>query len=70
MHLDECQIAKARADTESLVPTCRLVITDGERWRLQLLLLPELRRSGCDTRSRTLTRARSPHPRSLKLRWR
>ncbi len=28
MHLDECQIAKARADTESLVPTCRLVGSD------------------------------------------
>jgi len=28
MHLDECQIAKARADTESLVPTCRLVERD------------------------------------------
>ena len=28
MHLDECQIAKARADAESLVPTCRLVESD------------------------------------------
>jgi hypothetical protein len=31
------------------VTTTRLVFTDGERWRLRLLLLPESRRSGCDT---------------------
>jgi hypothetical protein len=32
-----------------LVLISRLVFTDGERWRLRLLLLPESRRSGCDT---------------------
>src|ERR1700722_13870753 len=37
-----------RSETRS-VPTSRLVFTDGERWRLRLLLLPESRRSGCDT---------------------
>jgi len=31
------------------VTISRLVFTDGERWRLRLLLLPESRRSGCDT---------------------
>ena len=54
-------IAKALIDG-GLILTSRLVFSDGERWRLRLLLLPELRRSGCDTRSRALTRARSPHP--------
>src|SRR5258708_5148822 len=32
-----------------LVPGSRLVFTDAEMWRLRLLLLPESRRSGCDT---------------------
>jgi hypothetical protein len=31
------------------VTISRLMFTDGERWRLRLLLLPESRRSGCDT---------------------
>ncbi len=32
-----------------LVMISRLVFTDGEKWRLRLLLLPESRQSGCDT---------------------
>src|SRR5580704_16399897 len=38
-----------------LVTVSRLVFTDGEGWRLRSLLLPGLRRSGCDTRSWTLS---------------
>jgi hypothetical protein len=48
MRLDEYQIANALIDTR-LVMTSRLGFTDGEMWRLRLLLLPESRRSGCDT---------------------